>query len=92
MTKTYTLPAVTVADQVGDRKYHTLGAVAGIKFIKILTDNELRWCINPKTKTFEKVRRTIGADTNPNWLVARAGEELCERGKMNWEELHRLTS
>lgn len=88
--KTYTLPVVTKADQVGEFKYHTLGAIAGIKLIKSLEDKELRACMR-FTKTFFAINSAIGPNTNYNWTKGQAASEMYDRDLIDHEELHMLT-
>ncbi len=88
----YVLPVVTEADKVGDLKYHTLGAIAGIKLMKTLTEKELKLCLNVgKNKTSLAVSAAMGPDTNPSWIVARAAGELYDRDLIGHEELCRIT-
>lgn len=88
--KSYTLPVVTLADQVGEYKYYTLESIAGIRLIKSLTDAELRAC-KRNTATFRSIHAVMGFSTNPTWIKNRACEELYNRNLIDHEELHILT-
>ena len=87
------LPVIKVSkkDKVGEFSHHTLDSIYGVKLLRELPSRVLRRALNPKNHTHESIRMAIGANTNPNWLIAEAAKVLYDRDEMDEEEFDRIT-
>lgn len=81
------LVAPTDADRARFRGY-TASTIRGIKIIQGVSADWLRAVLH-EAAAAEDMRRTIGADTNPSWVTARAAEELYRRGEIDERALDR---
>jgi hypothetical protein len=63
-------------------KYHTVGAIVGIKHIRSLDSDALKAVLTDKTMG-EALRRRIGSGTNPSWVVSIVAETLYFRHEID---------
>lgn len=68
---------ITAAEQRGEYRYHTLGAIFGRKVIQALDTAFLLDALDPRSPNAQAIVAHMGKSTNPYWVTAEVAEELC---------------
>jgi hypothetical protein len=68
---------------------YTASSIVGVKRIRAMSNDELKTALTDKTAG-ETLRRLVGANTNPSWVVSIVAETLYMRHEIDETKLDYL--